>query len=93
MNYFYAFAILLFPCSYACSQGNNSTAHQQNNSVEDREPNSDYSPAFTGQTRIGKITTSTKYEIKIISDDLSRPWGIACMPDGRFLITENQATW
>ena len=56
--------------------------------VETNAPNSDYKPAFTGQTRIGGVKTKTPYEFKILSEGLSAPWGITSLPDGRLIITE-----
>lgn len=56
--------------------------------VETRPPNTTYQPAFAGQTRIGSLTTATAFEGKIINTGLTRPWGIAALPDGRLLITE-----
>jgi glucose/arabinose dehydrogenase len=60
--------------------------------VETKSPNTDYKPAFTGQTRIGGVKTSTAYEGKSISEGLKNPWGIAVLPDGRLLITEKGGT-
>ena len=57
-------------------------------SVETKKPNSDYKPAFEGQTRIAAVTTKTPYEGKVLTESLRRPWGIAALPDGRFIITE-----
>lgn len=57
-------------------------------SVETQSPNSNYRPAFTGQTRIQGVTTQTPYEYKVLTDRLVSPWGILCLPDGRLLITE-----
>src|SRR5690606_13251890 len=51
-------------------------------------PNTNYKPAFVGQTRIAGVKTTTAIESKILTKDLDRPWGIATMPDGRFLITQ-----
>lgn len=56
--------------------------------VETRKPNSDYKPAFPGQTRIGGVKTNTPYSVSILTNSLKRPWGIAILPDGRLLITE-----
>ncbi|MFN2438366.1 MAG: PQQ-dependent sugar dehydrogenase, partial [Chitinophagaceae bacterium] len=56
--------------------------------VETQRPNTDYKPAFAGQTRIAGVQTSTPYEGTVISSDLKRPWGITALPDGRLLITE-----
>jgi glucose/arabinose dehydrogenase len=60
--------------------------------VETLKANSDYKPAFEGQTRIAGLKTTTPYEVKILDSSLSRPWGIAALPDGRFLITEKEGT-
>jgi glucose/arabinose dehydrogenase len=58
--------------------------------VETKSPNSDYRPAFAGQTRIAGVKTKTPYEGKIITKGLNRPWGITSLPDGRLLITERE---
>jgi glucose/arabinose dehydrogenase len=58
--------------------------------VETKAPNSDYKPAFAGQTRIAGVKTKTPYEVTVLSSDLEGPWGIAVLPDGRFLITEKK---
>lgn len=59
-----------------------------NNPVETKPHNTTYSPAFEGQTRVSSIKTHTAYTSKILAKDLGRPWGMAQLPDGRFLITE-----
>ena len=56
--------------------------------VETKQANTKYKPAFAGQTRIGAVVTKTPYEGKVLTSSLKRPWGIAALPDGRFLITE-----
>ncbi len=58
--------------------------------VETKAPNSNYKPAFAGQTRIGAVKTKTEYKFKILSTQLNRPWGIKSLPDGRLLITEKR---
>src|SRR3569833_1376433 len=61
--------------------------------VETKQANSpDYKPAFKGQTRVGSVVTKTAYEGKVITSSLQSPWGIAPLPDGRFLITEKPGT-
>ena len=60
--------------------------------VETRQPNTRYSPAFPGQTRIAGIKTKTPYEVKVISTALENPWGITVLPDGRLLITQKRGT-
>lgn len=60
--------------------------------VETRAPNSDYKPAFAGQTRVGGVKTTTPYQANVITSNLKSPWGIAVLPDGRLLITEKSGT-
>lgn len=61
-------------------------------SVETQDPNTDYKPAFEGQTRIASVTSSTPYEGKVLTSDLKKPWGLTALPDGRLLITEKEGT-
>ena len=60
--------------------------------VETKAANTEYKPAFEGQTRIASVSTTTPYEGTLLDSSLSRPWGIAALPDGRFLITEKGGT-
>ncbi len=60
--------------------------------VETNTPNSTYSPAFAGQTRVAGVRTTTNYETSILTSTLTSPWGIAILPDRRFLITEKAGT-
>lgn len=81
----------------ATSCNNGSTAKTDNASkldslppVETQKANTNYKPAFEGQTRVKGIQTSTPYEGKVIAEGLNSPWGIAVLPDGRLLITEKE---
>ena len=58
--------------------------------VETKPPNTDYKPAFTGQTRIAGVKTKTPYEVTVLTSDLKSPWGVTSLPDGRLLITEKE---
>jgi glucose/arabinose dehydrogenase len=71
----------------SASQGNGNLA-----SVETKEPNSAYKPAFAGQTRIAGVKTTTPYEGKVLTEALKSPWGITSLPDGRLLITQKEGT-
>lgn len=62
------------------------------NPVENEPANTTYSPAFSGQTRIGGLQTNTSYEGKVITSSLTSPWGVKCLPDGRLLITQKAGT-
>jgi glucose/arabinose dehydrogenase len=56
--------------------------------VETNSPNTNYAPAFAGQTRIGGVKTTTAIQATVIASTLNAPWGIKSLPDGRLLITE-----
>ena len=60
--------------------------------VETVRPNSSYTPSFAGQTRVAGVRTATPFEGRILTSNLSSPWGITTMPDGRLLITEKAGT-
>lgn len=88
-NKFYISVFSLFLILSSC-QKNNAKAQKVSNdgSVETEKPNSNYKPAFQGQTRIRAVKTSTSYKVEVLNKDLGRPWGIINLPDGKFLITE-----
>lgn len=90
-----AIAALSLAISSCGSSASNETANETPSDstyapVETKEPNTDYSPAFEGQTRIAGVKTTTPYEVKVIAEGLNHPWGIANLPDGRLLITEKE---
>lgn len=60
--------------------------------VETQKANTNYTPAFEGQTRIAGVKTETPYEVKIIAEGLARPWAVTALPDGRLAITEKAGT-
>ncbi|MCZ2459415.1 MAG: PQQ-dependent sugar dehydrogenase [Chitinophagales bacterium] len=60
--------------------------------VETKKPNTDYAPAFKGQTRIAGMETKTPYKSEVLTTELKQPWGITSLPDGRFLITQKGGT-
>lgn len=60
--------------------------------VETKKGNTDYKPAFEGQTRIAGVQTKTAYEFSILDSTLNRPWGLAALSDGRFIVTEKDGT-
>jgi glucose/arabinose dehydrogenase len=55
--------------------------------VETKSPNSDYKPAFAGQTRIAGAKTNTPYTVDKIANKLGPPFAIVAMPDGRLMVT------
>jgi aldose sugar dehydrogenase len=59
-------------------------------SVEQRNANTDYKPAFAGQTRINSIKTTMPYTVVKLTDKLSSPWAIISLPNEKFLVTEKE---
>ena len=64
----------------------------QNSPVETQSPNTNYKPAFAGQTRVAGVTTNTPYKSEKIASKLRNPWAVIPLPDGRLLITEKRGT-
>lgn len=94
---FFAFAFVCLSILFSACNTNNAVNNNPSSSdslppVETKPPNSTYKPAFSGQTRIAGVKTKTPYEGKVITSDLKNPWGIAALPDGRFLITQKGGT-
>src|ERR1700744_4777161 len=56
--------------------------------VETAAPTADFKPAFPGQTRVPGAKTEAELKVTIIAKGLKIPFGLRCLPDGRFLITE-----
>ncbi len=96
-SFLYAAAIFSFFSMMGCN-GNNSAAKaatEQKDTphpeppapVETQKPNSNYKPAFAGQTRIAGVRTSTPYKVERLAEKLGSPWAVIPMPDGRLLLT------
>lgn len=92
-NGFFLTVILMLIYSAGCA--NNDPAPVDNNNadtsslppVETKAPNSNYQPAFSGQTRISSVKTTTKYKVEKIAEKLGSPFAIVTMPDGRLMVT------
>lgn len=55
--------------------------------VDQGRPNADFQPAFANQTRAAALPR-TEVITEVFAKGLVEPWGIAPLPDGRFLVTE-----
>ncbi len=75
---------------------NQSTQQEEENQtlppVETQKPNTNYKPAFEGQTRVAAVKTTTPYQVTILTDGLFKPWAVTSLPDGRLAITEKAGT-
>ncbi|MFT4154079.1 PQQ-dependent sugar dehydrogenase [Parafilimonas sp.] len=87
--------IMLFVYSTGCANDETSVANNASNSsdttglppVETKSPNSNYKPAFTGQTRIAGAKTTTPYKAEKIAEKMGAPFAVVAMPDGRLMVT------
>ena len=98
MHLIHTTLLLTFPFLInSCAPKNTEPGPNGNNTteippVETEAPNTNYKPAFPGQTRIAGTRTNTPYQVEVLNNDLDKPWGIVALPDGRFLITEKKGT-
>jgi len=90
-------AIILAVVASGCSSNSTTKKKDINNSssvdtsiapVETNKPNSDYKPAFIGQTRINSVKTTTAYTVEKIAGNLGRPWAVIPLPGERLLLTD-----
>src|SRR5690606_38558095 len=87
--------VMLYSCDSSGTKTDTSIQEQdttENEPVETKDPVTDYAPAFKGQTRIAGVKTSSTYKGSVLTEDLSSPWGITSLQDGRLLITEKEGT-
>src|SRR5690606_32532571 len=61
--------------------------------VECRNANApDWTPAFPQQTRAPYAPSNVTLNVETLVEGLEFPWGLAPLPDGRFLVTEKAGT-
>jgi glucose/arabinose dehydrogenase len=90
-NYLFAMITGCTILSTSCSHSTDGDGQPSSNnplSVETTPANTGYRPAIEGQTRVNAVRTSASLNTRIVTTGLTNPWGIAALPDGRFLITQ-----
>ena len=73
---------------FASSNIDNGVDTTQFPPVETKKGNTEYKPAFKGQTRIAGVKTVTPYKVEKIAEKIGKPWAVIPLPDGRLLITD-----
>ena len=76
---------------FSCNDDNSTSPEETvplGDPVETQQPNTNYKPAFEGQTRIGSVKTTTNLKIDVIATDLVSPWAIVAMPNNNLLVTQ-----
>ena len=84
-NTVFIFAMLML--AYSASRAGNYSDSTGLPPVETKPANSNYKPAFHGQTRIAGVQTTTPYQVEKIAGKLGAPFAIVSMPDGRLMVT------
>jgi glucose/arabinose dehydrogenase len=86
---------MITACANKINQPTDKTDHTTTGTspVETEPANSNYQPAFPGQTRIAGVHTQVPYQVEMLSKNLNKPWGLTVLPDGRFLITEKAGVY
>ena len=59
-------------------------------SKETEKANTEYKPAFEGQTRANYIKTKTAYDVSIVTENIDLPWAIVNLPNNKLLITSKK---
>ena len=88
--YALAASVFVLALATACgANGQGQTAAQDGAPLPTGPANApDQQPAFPGQTRAPAVRTEVALAHTVIASGLVEPWGLAVLPDGRWLVTE-----
>lgn len=83
-------SILITGCTNNTSSSNPDDKKEfaKTKTFDPKKANTDYRPAFEGQTRIAAIKTVTPYKVEKLAEKLGSPWAIISMPGKKFLVTD-----
>ncbi len=84
--------ILVSLVMLSCIQ-DKSNAQKTAANPETKSPNSNYKPAFAGQTRAPGMKSDFKYQVVILDKSLKNPWGVDNLPGGKLLISQKYGTF
>ncbi len=80
---------IALPLSLAALLAGTSALAQSAAPVQQDQPNvPEFHPAFPGQTRAPAMSSGIELAVAPFVEGLERPWGLALMPDGGYLVTE-----